>query len=81
MSPSKPGFSLVPIISGQKLSILDILSHIELHIPLLDLIPAEIKPKVKSHSKELLHLFSSSSLHKTLNIQIEDLIRWVNENS
>jgi nucleoside-diphosphate-sugar epimerase len=81
ISSSNSGFSIVPIISGQKLSILDILSHIELHIPILDLIPVELKSKVKSHSKELLHLLSSSSLHKNLNIQLEGLVRWIKENS
>jgi UDP-glucose 4-epimerase len=73
------GFSLVPIISEQDFSILDILAHIELHIPLLDLVPSELKSKVSSHSKKILCMLSSSDAHKSFNIHLEDLIRWVKE--
>lgn len=81
LTSTRSGFSLVPIISGQNFSILDILAHIELHVSLLDLVPSEFKSKINSHSQKLVCMLSSSDAHKSFNIHLEDLIRWVKESS
>jgi nucleoside-diphosphate-sugar epimerase len=80
LNPNWNGFSIVPIISGKKFSILDILGHIQICIPLINLVPDEFKLKIEEHSKKIERTLPSSDTNKSLNIHIGDMVRWVKKN-
>jgi nucleoside-diphosphate-sugar epimerase len=80
LNPNWSGFSIIPIISGKRFSILDILGHIQICIPLINLVPDEFKLKIEEHSKKIERTLPSSDTNKNLNIHIRDMVKWIKKN-
>ena len=76
-SDNSIGYSLVPITSGQNFSVLDILAHIGLQIPILELVPIEFRSKIINHFQKIENMLSYSIEHKLLKSSVSDIILWI----